>query len=483
MKKDIAAQALVLSISRIVNQGLQILSPVILVRLLTVTQFGHYREFLLYVTLLVPICTLSINNSLIYFVPRDPDRTWSFVRLSVILVGCSTALVILGLVVVNAVSGWHFIAEYFWQLLVYLVLLTNIDFWESLWLAQRRTSAVFGYTSSRLIVRLLVIIVAAAISHDVGVILMSLIVMEALRVVIALLAWRRLARGKLVPLPAHEWREQLQWALPVAIATVIATVNDQVGGVFIVKILGAAALAHYAIGGYAQLVISAVRNSVSDVLLPAMAGEQKVEQMISMWKDATVVFTLLLLPCIALMIRFADPLIAFAFSPSYHSAVPVFQAYALTLVFACFDFPVILRAINRTRVFIVVGLVTMVVNLGTLAFMTIWFGLVGAVASLLLTRLIAFLWYYRLVVQFVGCAPRELVRWADAGKIVLATALATLVVLPAFWTARPGILGAVLGSCCFFVCYAVAVHYCHIPEARQVLTAVRGRFARRIARR
>jgi O-antigen/teichoic acid export membrane protein len=478
MRKELAAQALVLSVSRIVNQGLQILSPVILVRLLTVTQFGQYREFLLYVTLLAPVCGLAINSSLIYFVPRDTRRTWSFVQLSVVLVACSTALVLAGLAVGNLLSGWRLVPRYFWELLLYLALLTNIDFWESLWLAQGRTSAVFAYTSGRLIVRLLVIIVAAAISHEVGVILLSLIVMEALRVAISVLAWRRLARGQLAPLPAREWREQLQWALPVAVGTVIVTVNDQVGGVFIVRILGAAALAQYAIGGYAQLVISAVRNSVSDVLLPAMAGERQVEQVIAMWKDATVVFTLLLLPCIALMIRFADPLITFAFSPSYHSAVPVFQAYALTLVFACFDFPVFLRAINRTRVFIVVGIVTMVVNLGTLVFMTTWFGLVGAVASLLLTRLIAFLWYYRLMVQFVGCAPRELVRWADAGKITLATMLATLVVLPSFWTARPGILGAALGSCCFLACYVLAVHYFHIPEAHLVLTAIRNKAGR-----
>ena len=481
MKKGIAAQALVLSISRMVNQGLQILSPVILVRLLTVTQFGQYREFLLYVTLLAPICTLSITNSLIYFVPRDPSRTWSLVRLSAIMVACSSGIVVAGMIVLQAVSHWTFIAEYFWQLVLYLLLLTNIDFWESLWLAQRRTSAVFAYTSSRLIVRLLVVIAAAAISHDVGVILASLIVMEALRVAIAALAWRRLSRGQVVPLPPHEWREQLHWALPVAVGAVIATVNDQVGGVFIVKILGAAALAQYAIGGYAQLVISTVRNSVSDVLLPAMAAEQLPERMLGMWKAATVVFTLLLLPCIALMIRFADPLISFVFSPKYHSAVPVFQAYALTLVFACFDFPVFLRAINRTRVFIVVGVVTMVVNLATLAFMTLWFGLVGAVASLLLTRLVAFLWYYRMVVRFIGCAPFELVRWKDAGKISLATLLATLVVLPSYWTERPGILGAILGSACFVACYAIAVHYCHIPETRQVAAAIRSRLTRRPA--
>ena len=54
------------------NQGLVIISPILLVRLLTVEEFGRYREFLLYAGLLTTFCAFGINNSLLYFIPARP---------------------------------------------------------------------------------------------------------------------------------------------------------------------------------------------------------------------------------------------------------------------------------------------------------------------------------------------------------------------------------------------------------------------------
>jgi len=70
----IAKQAVVVSMSRFANYGLLLISPIVLVRLLTVGEFGRYREFLVYSSVLASIAAFGIPNSLLYFVPADPAR-------------------------------------------------------------------------------------------------------------------------------------------------------------------------------------------------------------------------------------------------------------------------------------------------------------------------------------------------------------------------------------------------------------------------
>ena len=48
----LAKQTVVLSAARLANYGLMLISPMILVRLLSVEQFGQYRQFILYASFL-----------------------------------------------------------------------------------------------------------------------------------------------------------------------------------------------------------------------------------------------------------------------------------------------------------------------------------------------------------------------------------------------------------------------------------------------
>ena len=69
---SLARQAMVVTASRLLNQGLMVLSPLVLVRLLTVDDFGAYREFLLYATVLGNLAAFSLPNSLLYFIGGQP---------------------------------------------------------------------------------------------------------------------------------------------------------------------------------------------------------------------------------------------------------------------------------------------------------------------------------------------------------------------------------------------------------------------------
>ncbi|MGH8185295.1 MAG: hypothetical protein ACREUC_01930, partial [Steroidobacteraceae bacterium] len=50
-----------------------LISPIILTRLLSVADFGRYREFLLYATIMTGIAAFGINSSLLRFVPARPE--------------------------------------------------------------------------------------------------------------------------------------------------------------------------------------------------------------------------------------------------------------------------------------------------------------------------------------------------------------------------------------------------------------------------
>ena len=78
--RGMAHQAAILSVSRIANYGLMIISPIILVRFLTVTDFGRYREFLLYASLLQTAAAFASAKAFSISFHFTPRVMWRVVR-------------------------------------------------------------------------------------------------------------------------------------------------------------------------------------------------------------------------------------------------------------------------------------------------------------------------------------------------------------------------------------------------------------------
>jgi O-antigen/teichoic acid export membrane protein len=162
----------------------------ILVRLLTVADFGRYREFLLYVTVLTGIAAFGINASLLRFVPsNNPVHGWRFVNQSIVMTLVGSMLVGAMTLALNAIFGGALVGQYALPAVIYMWLFVNFDFWEALWLAERRPFSMWGYTTGRLLARITVVTVAAALARDVTVIIWSLIGLETVRVLLAIHGW------------------------------------------------------------------------------------------------------------------------------------------------------------------------------------------------------------------------------------------------------------------------------------------------------
>lgn len=462
------------------NQGLVVISPILLVRLLTVEEFGRYREFLLYAGLLSTICAFGINNSLLYFIPSRPHNVRQMVRQATAMTLATSALVVGVTLLADWIMGGAILGDVALPVAIYVLLFVNLDFWEFYWLAQRQPVPVFAYTTGRLVARIVVVVVAATISRDVMPIVWSLIALETARIVGSAIAWHR--AGGTLDRNANDgaaqescWREQFHYCLPVGLALILVTLNKSLGNLFVTKTLGVVALAHYAIGTHIQPVIGVLRNSISDAVLPELAAlkSTKGEGALELWKRSTIVSMILLTAAGVVLFEFAHTFVVTLFSRSYEPAVLIFQIYLLVLVREVFDFGVALRAVNRTAPIVTSSLFAIVLNLLLLVTVLPIWGLPAAALAFVISRWTEGLVLSRSTMRAYNIGVSQLARWKDLGRIALAALLASVVFYGSFWIDHFGLVGVILGSAVFMALFVTMLLVLRVPEATAVIGRLR----------
>jgi O-antigen/teichoic acid export membrane protein len=456
------------------NQGLVLISPLVLVRLLSVEDFGRYREFLLYSTVLLNLCALGINSSLLRFVPDKPELKWHYVAQTALLTFSSSSLITGSAFLLDFALDGKVLGEFALPAVLYVLLFANLDFWEFLWLAEKRKYAVLSYTTARIIARLTTVITAAALSGDVKVIAWSLVGLEAARLLISFVAWRRRTQPPKAD-TTGSWREQLSYCVPFAGSMITSTLNRSMGSLFVTKFLGPVALAHYAVGTYVAPVITVLRNSISDVVLPEMVSRERQGQAdpLALFRRTTVLTAVFLVAAGVVLGRYAEMLVTTLFSEEYRPAVLLFQVFLLVFLRDSLDFGVPLRAINRTSAIMQGNLIAMAINGVLLAVLLPTVGLIGAVAAYLVSKFVEGFYLGTRLAKTYRVSFGEIAAWGDLGKVLIAAAVASVVLYTDFWTDHLGFFGIFGGGLVFALAYGAMLVLFGVPEMLRLLRQVR----------
>lgn len=472
--RGLTGRALAISATRLMNYGLVLISPVVLVRLLSAEEFGRYREFLVYAVLLGGISAFGINSSLLRFVPENPASAWRFVNQAILMTLVSSIFVAGGMLTLDSLFGGQLVGEYALPLAFYVLFFVNLDFWEFLWLAEKRGSAVLRYTTARLVARIVVVTTSAWLTRDVMTIIWSLVCLEALRLMISGIGWYSRARETRTRQPAR-WREQLSYCLPYGSALVVVAFNKSIGQLFVAKLLGPVALAQYVIGTYLQPVIGVIRNSLSDVVLPEMSSKraQSAENPLELWRRSTVVTGIFLFAASVVLARFADVLVTTLFSETYRPAVLVFQIYLLVFLRETFDFGLPLRAINQNAPILHSSLLCIAVRAALLLIAVPIWGLLGAVIAVVISRFAEGSYLAHRMARAYGLPLRSLAPWGNLLKIFGAALLAGGVLYGDFWTDHFGIFGVIPAGAIYLAAYAALLGLVRVPEVGLVFNKLR----------
>ena len=423
-----------LSVGRATAFAASFFLPVVLARVFTPEIFGTYKQIFLLQATLYGIAQIGMAESLFYFVPAGRDRAGRFAANALVALALS-GLVIAGALVLAAplVAYWFespsltrhlpVLAVALWLLLVSAPL-------EIVLTARQRylrAAAAYGATN---LVKALLLLVPALITGELSWLMAGAVAYGALRLAATIAVLRR-EFGKGLAVDRSLLSEQLLYVLPFAAYGLVEVVQLNVHQLAVSAWTDPATFAVYAVGCLNVPLVELVAAPASHVLMVGLREAEANEvpdRGLSLWRGTTLHIATIVVPCVALLLVLAQPIIVLLFTDAYTASVPVFRVMVVALLLAVWQTDGVLRSRAEMRFLLLLGVFKLAVILVTIRPLMSAFGLTGAALSMLLAtaagKAIALV---RMRRAFDG-SLRRLVPWRGlavvGGASLIATALA-----------------------------------------------------------
>ena len=462
----------VLASARLLNQGLALLSPLLLVRLLEISEYGRYRQFMVTAMFITSLAGFALSANLNYLIARSPERQGVDIT--------NTCLLMLGVSVVSALvivvaRQWIVPPEISgsWVLLaVYVFLFLNLEVLVSYWLAHGKSVAVMGYTLAVTVWRIATLLAATYWLHDVQLIFVTIVCAEAAKN-LWIYVWLR-RRGLIVfRWDAAAMREQLRLVAPLGAGSVLYKLND-FGKVVVGNQMGPVPLAIYTTAAYQVPLVNIVQGALADVIFPDMVKRSKRDpaQGLLLWKRAQVLIFAIICPGWLLLTYWAEPFVRLLFTDQYVAATPYFQVFLFLMVRQCFQFSTPLRSVEDNASFAHANLIALAINATLIFTLMPKFGLWGPTLGLVVGQTWTSFYLGSRVLKRYGLPLSELCQW---GKLALALT-ASVVALAAMHATQlyvsQGVAGLLASLAAFALVYAIAARIILREEYGYVMRAI-----------
>jgi O-antigen/teichoic acid export membrane protein len=404
--------------------------PLILVRRLSQTEFGLYKQAFLVVGTASAVLPLSFVMSAFYFLPRERGRQAAVVLNIMIfntLVGAAALAALLawpGLL--GAIFNSAALVPYA-PLIGALVLLWIVSYFleiGSIANSDSKLSAAFIVGSQ--LTKTALLVSAAVFFSTVGALLWAAVAQGALQTIVLVLYlrsrfgafWRGFDWGVM--------RRQLSYALPLGLGAILYVAMADMHNYFVSYRFGEATFAVYAVGCFSLPLVGIVTESIGAVMIARVSqlqSEGDTRGIVLVTAAAMRKLAALYFPLYALLVVVSREFIQFLFTDRYAASWPIFVVNLTTLPFLVLIADPIIRAHKEHRYFLLkVRAVTIVLLFAALWLATDRYGLPGAIAVMVCASVADRVVEALKAWSIVGVTGRDAVLLKDLGKIALAAA-------------------------------------------------------------
>ena len=339
-KTSLSFRAAVLAFGNGTAAVAQMLIAAVLARYLTQADFGIYKQtFLLYNTVLPVIC-LGLPAALLYFLPRQEERARNVLceNLLILAVGGAvlSAFLLLGgaELVAHLFSEPKLVTPLRWFAIHPLFSLPLAAVAPCL-IAAQRAEWVAGFAIARGMIRFVLVVVPVVLFLQTPV--MAIQGAAATSVVLfipgLLLMFRAHRQGSFHP----SWagiREQLGYAVPLGIGSMIGTIHKSTDKFVVATMVPSDAYAVFECGAMEIPFISLVTGSASAVIVPEIArlyGEGQFTEALAIFRRSAVKCGSILIPLAGWFFLAAPWIMTYLYGAGFVKSATIFRIYLLLL--------------------------------------------------------------------------------------------------------------------------------------------------------
>lgn len=407
--------------------------PPLLVRHLSQTEYGLFKQIFLVVATAVAVLPLGFGMSAYYFLPREDERRRAQVVLNVLLfssvVGAAGALafVLFPGLLVRLFNEAAF-ADYAPLTGALVFFWVVASFLETVAVANQETRLSTAFIICAQLTKTLFMLVAVLAFGSLRALAYASLLQGVLQA--AVLLWYLESR-----FPgfrrSFDWgmmRAQLAYAMPLGFAGLLYTVQTDLHNYFVSHRFSAAEFAVYSVGCLEIPLIGLLRDSVNSVMIPRVSLLQKqaeTREIIRLTARVMRKLAAFFFPTYALFMVVGREFIAFLFTPAYLGSWPILAVNLTLLPASIIVIDPLVRAYVEHRYYLLkLRAVMFFFLVAGLWYGVERFGLIGAVGTVVGVAVFERLMLLQKFARVLRVSRRDLPEFADVLKLAAAALLA-----------------------------------------------------------
>ena len=432
--ESLSGQALILIAGRFLVLPVSFLVPIVLVRSLSISEFGHYKQLFMVFQLCLPLMDFGITQGLIYFVPKYPKKkleivsqfiNWQFL----------VSLLFFSLFVLfrNEISylftGSEEISRflpYIGCLIVVWAISNNLEILLTATKQPTYASFIVFFSES---LKCLSIIILAFLTGELLYVVIGFLAVGGLRLLWFLVYLVKDRCFSVFYFDQKLFVELAKYGAPLGIAVLVNSMIEYTHQVIVSNQLSAAEFAIYSIACLQIPFVGIVSISVAHVAIVRISElhqENDLGNIVRILSNSFRKLSLIFFPAFIFLWAVAPYLITLLYTDAYAQSIPIFRTFIWILPLAAILVEYTPRSLGDSKVVLKVNVITLLINVVLVVALLYAFGTVGAAAAFVISMALRKIFIINYLRKKLRAHVNELVPFRALSKILICSLLAVI---------------------------------------------------------